>query len=73
MQIGGSAVAPPVQVVDGALVVGGVAAGHGAAAVEGAQGSALGSVGEAGGAAEVEAAGCGDDGAVADDDLVDAC
>ena len=57
--------------MDGALVERGVAAGHGAAAVQGPQRSPLRSIGEAGGAAQVEPPGSAEHDAVTEDDLVD--
>ena len=68
VEVGWSAVAPPVHVVGFGVVEGDVAPGDGAGGVDGAEGSSLGAVGESGGAAEVEFAVGVDDGAVAGDD-----
>lgn len=54
---GGAVVAPPGDVVEFAAVVADGAAGDGAGAVETAEGSALGSVGQPGGASEVQLSG----------------
>ncbi|TPW07529.1 MAG: hypothetical protein FD127_4473, partial [Acidimicrobiaceae bacterium] len=70
VEVGVASVAPPGDVVDGAVVVVGGAVGDGAGGVEGLQGAALGAVGEAGGALQVEFAGGVEDGSVADDDWV---
>jgi hypothetical protein len=70
VEVGAALVAPPDDVVEFAAVVGDAAAGDGAVFVEAAEGSALGAVGEAGGAAEVEFAGCVQHDAVAHDDGV---
>ncbi len=71
VEVGVAAVAPPGDVVEFAAVVGDGAAGDRTAAVEAAQGAALGAVGEAGVASEVQFAGCVQHDAVAHDDGVD--
>jgi hypothetical protein len=70
VQVGAALVAPPDDVVEFAAVVGDAAAGDGAVLVQATQRAALRAVGEAGGAAEVEFAGCVQHDAVAHDDGV---
>jgi hypothetical protein len=70
-EVGRSAVLPPPDVVEVALIESDMAAGDGTGSVQGAQGAALSPVGEAGAASEVDLAGGVDDDAAADDDGVD--
>ena len=70
-EVGWAAAAPPVHVMGFGVVERNIAARNSARGVDGAEGASLGTVGEPGGAAEVELAVGVDDSAVADDDWSD--